>query len=184
MKARLEEYYLTKVVPELKKQMGQVPDLAVPRINKVVVSVGVGEAAKDKRALEPSRLFLAKITGQQPIVTKARHSIAGFGLRQGHPVGLKVTLRKTRMWHFLDKLINIVLPLVRDFRGLPESGFDSQANYTLGLSEQIIFPEVDYEEVDKKRGVRITIVTSTNDLTLSKRLLELLGVPFRQTKGK
>ena len=179
-KPRLLTHYQQKVLPTLKKEMGNAPDLAVPTLEKIVVSIGVGDATKDKKIIDLNAQFLAKITGQKPIVTKARKSIATFGLRKGQPIGLKVTLRKEKMWSFLDRLINIVLPLVRDFQGVSRTSFDKNGNYNLGLKEQIIFPEVDYEEVDKKRGVRITLVTTTSDVKLSQRLLELLGIPFKK----
>ncbi|NOY14805.1 MAG: 50S ribosomal protein L5 [bacterium] len=178
MKPRLLDHYQKKVLPVLKKEMGNAPDLAIPTLDKIIVSIGVGDAAKDKGILKTNAAFLAKITGQKPIITKARKSVATFSLRKGQPIGLKVTLRGQKMWSFLDRLISLVLPLVRDFRGVSPKSFDQNGNYNLGLREQIIFPEVSYEEVDKKRGVRVTLVTSTSDAKLSKRLLELLGVPF------
>ncbi len=179
-KPRLLTHYQQKVLPTLKKEMGDVPNLAVPTLEKIIVSIGIGDAVKDKKIIDLNANFLAKITGQKPIITKAKKSIATFGLRKGQPIGLKVTLRKEKMWSFLDRLINIVLPLVRDFQGVPRTSFDKNGNYNLGLKEQIVFPEVDYEEVDKKRGLRITLVTTTSDVKLSQRLLELLGVPFKK----
>ena len=180
MKARLLQHYKDKVADQLKKELKLKSDLAVPKIDKIVVSVGVGQATKDKNLIKINASFLEKITGQRPIATKAHKSIAGFSLRQGQAIGLKVTLRKEKMWTFLDKLINIVLPLVRDFQGVPETAFDQSANYHIGLTEQVIFPEVDYDDIDKRRGVRISIITSTNDIKASKRLLELLGMPFKK----
>ncbi len=183
MKPRLLKHYQEKVFPILKKELKLSSDLEVPRIEKVVVSIGVGDAVKDKSILNQNAQVLAKITGQKPVITRAKKSIAGFSLRQGHPIGVKVTLRKEKMWSFLDKLINLVLPLVRDFQGVPVTSFDREGNYNLGLREQVIFPEVSYEEVDKKRGVQVTIVTSTSDPKISRRLLELLGMPFKKVKS-
>ncbi len=183
MKARLQQYYQDKVVDKLKKELKIDSYLAVPKLEKIIVSVGVGQATKDKNLIKINTSFLEKITGQKPVVTKAHRSIAGFSLRQGQVIGLKVTLRKEKMWSFLDKLINIVLPLVRDFQGVPQSAFDQSGNYHIGLAEQVIFPEVDYDDIDKRRGVRISIITSTNQIKASKRLLELLGMPFRKVKS-
>ncbi len=184
MKPRLLDHYQKKVFPVLKKEFKISSDLAVPKVEKIIVSLGVGEAAKDKNVLTKNILFLTKITGQKPILTKAKKSIAGFSLRQGQAIGIKVTLRKEKMWSFLDKLLNLVLPLVRDFQGVSDKSFDKNANYNLGLAEQIIFPEVNYDEIDKKRGVQITIVTSTKNNQASRRLLELLGMPFKKVKSQ
>ncbi len=184
MKPRLEKLYQEKVFPSLKRELEVRSDLAVPKIEKIVISIGVGDAVRDKNILNQNAQVLTKISGQKPVITRAKKSIAGFGLRQGHPIGLKVTLRKERMWSFLDKLINLVLPLVRDFQGVSPKSFDKKGNYNLGLNEQVIFPEVSYEEVDKRRGVQITIVTTAKDPKISQRLLELLGMPFKKVKGQ
>ncbi|MBU0619411.1 50S ribosomal protein L5 [Patescibacteria group bacterium] len=177
-KPRLQKYYQEKIVSQLKKELALSNSLAVPKIVKVVINVGLKEAAKDKGILEKGIACLSQIAGQKPKVTRARLSIAGFQLREGSPVGLSVTLRNRRMYEFLDKLFTIVLPRVRDFQGVKRSAFDRQGNYTLGLTEQIIFSEVDYDKIDKVRGLEISFITNTNDDKKAFRLLELLGMPF------
>lgn len=154
--------------------------LAVPSVEKVVISIGLGEAKDNAGVLESSVAVLTQLSGQKPVVTRARKSISAFKLIQGVPIGLMVTLRGERMYAFLDKLFNVVLPKVRDFRGLSDSSFDGQGNYNLGLREQIIFPEVDYKDVDKTRGMQVTINTTTRKKEEGKRLLELLGMPFKK----
>lgn len=181
---RLEEKYKKEIIPILQKEFKISNLLAVPRIVKVVVNVGVGQIASDKQALEKAEDTLAVITGQKPLKRGAKKAVADFKIKKGDIVGLKVTLRKKRMYQFLDKLFTIVLPRVRDFSGVKRDAFDRQGNYTLGLKEQIIFPEVDYDKIDKVRGLEITIVTSTKDKKQALRLLELLGMPFEKLKVK
>jgi large subunit ribosomal protein L5 len=152
----------------------------VPRVEKIVVNIGVGEAITDSKALDNASEDLRIITGQHPITMKARKSVAAFRLREGMPVGLKVTLRGARMWYFLDKLISVALPRIRDFRGVPESAFDGHGNYTLGLREQLIFPEIDYDKIDKTRGMEVSIVTSADSDQEAHSLLSKLGMPFRR----
>lgn len=179
-KTRLAEFYQEKIKPQLKQELKIKNDLAVPYVEKVVVNIGLKEAADDKGVLKSVSEYLAQITGQKPKVTRARKSIAGFSLREGSPVGLKVTLRHAKMYQFLDKLFNIVLPRVRDFQGVKLTAFDHQANYTLGLEEQTVFSEVDYDKIDKSRGLEITIVTSVDQKDQAKRLLQLMGMPFEK----
>jgi large subunit ribosomal protein L5 len=154
--------------------------MQVPSVKKVVINIGMGEALDNPKALDAAVSDLSQIAGQKPVVTKARTSIAAFKLREGRAIGVKVTLRGDRMWAFLDRLINIVLPRVRDFRGVPRDAFDGRGNYTLGLREQLIFPEIEYDKIDKIRGMEITIVTSAQNDEQAARLLEMLGMPFRK----
>ncbi len=177
----LQEKYNQTVVKTLQKEFGFTNTLAVPKLIKVVVNVGIGEISHDKQATEKARAVLAAMTGQQPSARMAKKAIAEFKTRQGDVVGLTVVLRGKRMYEFVDKLLNIVLPRERDFSGVKRDAFDGRGNYTLGLREQIIFPEVDYDKIDKVRGLEITIVTSASDKKQALRLLELLGMPF--TKG-
>lgn len=179
---RLQQKYQKKVIPVLQKEFKISNSLAAAKIEKVVCNIGIGDIAHDKGALKKSQDTLAVITGQKPLLRGARIDVAEFKTRKGSIVGLKTTLRKKRMYQFLDKLFTIVLPRVRDFSGLKITAFDEQANYTLGLKEQIIFPEVDYDKIDKVRGLEITIVTSTKDKKQALRLLELLGMPFEKIK--
>jgi len=176
----LKEYYQTDVVPGLMKTFNFTNPMQVPRIEKVVVNIGVGEALDNAKALEAAVNDLTMITGQKPIVTKARKSIANFKLREGRAIGVKVTLRGERMWSFLDRLMNIALPRVRDFRGISPNAFDGRGNYTLGLREQLVFPELDYDKIDKLRGMEVTIVTSATTDDEGRQLLEMLGMPFRK----
>ncbi|GAP10346.1 LSU ribosomal protein L5P [Bellilinea caldifistulae] len=176
----LKEKYQKEVVPTLMKELGLHNVMQVPRITKVVVNIGLGEALDNPKALEAASGDLAKITGQKPVITKARKSIAAFKLREGRAIGTMVTLRGERMWSFLDRLMNIVLPRVRDFRGVSAEAFDGRGNYTLGLREQIIFPEIEYDKVDKVRGMEITIVTTAPTDDQAVKLLQLLGMPFRK----
>lgn len=177
---KLKERYQSELVPALKDQLNLTNIMQVPQIKKVVINIGMGEAMDNPKALDAAVSDLAQITGQKPVVTKARVSIAAFKLREGRSIGVKVTLRGERMWAFLDRLINIVLPRVRDFRGVPRDSFDGRGNYTLGLREQLIFPEIEYDKIDKIRGMEITIVTSATNDEQASRLLEMLGMPFRK----
>jgi len=180
MSAILKEYYQTEIVPELMKSLNYMNVMEVPRIQKIVVNIGVGEAIDNARALESAVNDLTLITGQKPIITKARKSIANFKLREGRAIGVKVTLRGERMWAFLDRFMNIALPRVRDFRGLSPNSFDGRGNYTLGLREQLVFPEIDYDIIDKLRGMEITIVSTARTDDEGRQLLDLLGMPFRK----
>jgi len=180
--SRLQKKYQKNISSILKKEFKISNSLAVPRVLKVIINVGVGEIAHDKRALKKAKETLEAITGQKALVCCAKKAIADFKLKEGSPVGLKVTLRRRRMYQFLDKLFCLALPQVRDFQGVKREAFDQQANYTLGLKEQIIFPEVDYDKIDKVRGLEITIVTSTKDKKQALRLLELMGMPFEKFK--
>ncbi len=176
----LKEKYDREVVPALMKEFGYTNPMQVPRIEKIVLNIGVGEAKENAKVLEYAQRDLATIAGQKPIITRARKSIAGFRLREGMPIGVKVTLRKDRMWAFLDRLMNVALPRVRDFRGVSPNAFDGRGNYTLGLREQLIFPEIDYDKIDKIRGLEVTIVTTAKTDEPARRLLALLGMPFRR----
>ncbi len=177
---RLREKYEHEIAPELLQEFDYSNVMQVPRVEKVVVNIGIGEAITDGKAIDHASNDLRLITGQQPIVLKAKRSVAAFRLREGMPVGLKVTLRGPRMWYFLDKLVSVALPRIRDFRGVPEKAFDGHGNYTLGLREQLIFPEIDYDQIDKTRGMEITIVTSAKTDNEAMSLLARLGMPFRQ----
>jgi len=176
----LKERYKEEVVPALMKSLDLSNNLQVPFVKKVVVNIGVGEALDNPKSLDAAVEDLTRIAGQRPIVTKARKSIANFKLREGRAIGAKVTLRGERMWAFLDRLMNIALPRVRDFRGVSPNAFDGRGNYTLGLREQLVFPEIDYDQIDKVRGLEVTIVTSANTDEEGRQLLDLLGMPFRK----
>lgn len=176
----LKERYQSEVVPAIMKSLDIVNVMEVPRVKKVVVNIGVGEALDNAKALESAVNDLTQITGQKPIITRARKSIANFKLREGRAIGVKVTLRGERMWSFLDRLMNIALPRVRDFRGISANSFDGRGNYTLGLHEQLVFPEIDYDTIDKLRGMEVTIVTSARSDDEGRQLLEMLGMPFRK----
>ena len=178
---RLKAKFMDEIAPKLKEELGLKNKMAVPSLKKVVISVGVGEAKDDKGVLSGVSTYLTAISGQKPVITLAKKSIAGFKLSAGAPVGIMVTLRGERMFIFLDKLFSAVLPKVRDFRGVSDS-FDNQGNFNLGLREQLIFPEVDYKTVDKIRGMAITIVTSAQNKDQGRKLLEYLGMPFRKSK--
>lgn len=180
MSHMLKERYQEELVPELMKSLDLKNVMQVPRVEKVVVNIGVGEAIDNAKALDAAVSDLSIITGQKPIVTKAKKSIANFKLREGRSIGAKVTLRGYRMWAFLDRLMNVALPRVRDFRGISPNSFDGRGNYTLGLREQLIFPEIDYDQIDKIRGFEVSIVTSAGDDDQGRQLLELLGMPFRK----
>jgi len=177
---RLKERYQTELVPALKESLNYENALQVPQVKKVVVNIGMGEALDNPKALDAAVSDIMQMTGQKPVITKARTSIAAFKLREGRSIGVKVTLRGERMWAFLDRLLNIVLPRVRDFRGISRDAFDGRGNYTLGLREQLIFPEIEYDKIDKIRGMEITIVTSANNDEEAARMLEMLGMPFRK----
>lgn len=176
----MKERYQKEISPALMKALGLTNVMEIPRIKKVVVNIGLGEAMDNPKALDAAVIDLTTITGQKPVITKARKSIANFKLREGRAIGTAVTLRGERMWSFLDRLLNIVLPRVRDFRGVSAESFDGRGNYTLGLREQIIFPEIEYDKVDKVRGMEITIVTSAQTDEQASALLQMLGMPFRK----
>lgn len=176
----LKKKYHEEVAPALMKEFNLKNVMEVPRIKKVVVNIGLGEALDNPKALDAAVSDLSQITGQRPIITKARKSIAAFKLREGRSIGAKVTLRGDRMWAFLDRLMNIALPRVRDFRGVSPNAFDGRGNYNLGLREQLVFPEIEYDRIDKVRGLEVTIVTTAPDDDQGRRLLELLGMPFRK----
>ncbi len=178
--SRLKQRYTDEAVPALLKEFGYANVMAIPKITKVVINMGLGEATQNAKIVETASEELGRITGQKAVVTRARKSIASFRLREGMPIGTMVTLRGRRMYDFLDRLISIALPRVRDFRGVPTKGFDGRGNYTLGLKDQLLFPEIDYMRVDKTRGMNITVVTTATTDEESRRLLQLLGFPFRQ----
>ena len=178
MNSRLQERYKAEIVPALQKQFEYANPMQVPRVSKVVVNIGLGEALTNAKAIDAALGDLTLITGQKPIVTKAKRSIAQFRVRTGNSIGAKVTLRGERMWHFLDRLTTLALPRIRDFRGVPSRSFDGRGNFSLGLREQLAFPEVDYDKIDRLRGLEISIVTTAKSDEESKRLLELLGMPF------
>ena len=176
----LREKFQKEVAPALMKTLGLKNVMQIPQIKKVVINIGLGEALDNPKALDAAVIDLTAIAGQKPVITKARKSIANFKLREGRAIGTTVTLRGEKMWAFLDRLMNIVLPRVRDFRGVSAESFDGRGNYTLGLREQIIFPEIEYDKVDKVRGMEITIVTSAPNDDQATALLQLLGMPFRK----
>jgi len=180
---RMHERYSKEVAPALFKSFGFKNIMQVPRIEKVVVNIGVGEALDNPKALDAATSDLTIITGQKPIQTKARVSIANFKLREGRLIGTKVTLRGDRMWSFIDRLLNIALPRVRDFRGVSVNAFDGRGNYTLGLKDQLVFPEIEYDKIDKLRGMEITIVTSAKNDEQARALLQLLGMPFSKKEA-
>jgi large subunit ribosomal protein L5 len=177
--ARLKETYRKDVVPALVKQFGYKSVMEVPRIEKIVLNMGVGEATADKKLLDNAVADMQKVSGQKPVVTKARKAIAGFKIREGYPIGCMVTLRHDRMFEFLDRLISVALPRVRDFRGVSGKGFDGQGNYNMGVKEQIIFPEIEYDKIDKLRGMNITITTSAKTDAECKALLSAFKFPFK-----
>jgi large subunit ribosomal protein L5 len=176
---RLKDLYREQIVPALQKELGYTNVMQVPRLEKVVVNVGVGEALQNAKALDATMQDLVVITGQKPIITRARRSIAGFKLREGNQVGVKVTLRGDRMWDFLDRLLNIALPRQRDFRGVSPDAFDGRGNYSLGLREQLAFPEINYDKIDKIRGLEVAIITTARTDEEGYLLLRHLGMPFR-----
>ena len=178
---RLQERYQKEIVPALIEEFGYKNIMQVPRVTKLTLNMGVGEASQDAKALEEASKQLGQITGQKPQVRRARKSIANFKLRTGMPVGLRVTLRGDRMWEMLDRLLSIALPRIRDFRGIPTSGFDGRGNFNLGLREQTIFPEIDYDKIDRVRGLDIAITTSAETDDEGRVLLKKLGMPFRES---
>ncbi|NCJ08030.1 50S ribosomal protein L5 [Synechococcales cyanobacterium C] len=180
MAVRLKNFYTETAVPKLREQFSYDNIHQVPKITKVTVNRGLGEASQNAKALESSISEIALITGQRPVVTRARKAIAGFKIRQGMPVGVMVTLRQERMYAFLDRLINLVLPRIRDFRGVNPKSFDGRGNYTLGLREQLIFPEVEYDSIDQIRGMDISIITTAKTDEEGRALLKVLGMPFRE----
>src|SRR5579883_2689356 len=178
--ARLRFKYQKEIAPALMKEFGWANPMAVPKVEKVVINMGVGEATQNAKVLDPAVNELGQITGQKPVVTKAKKSIAAFKVREGMPIGAMVTLRGDRMYEFLDRLINVALPRVRDFRGVSTKSFDGRGNYTLGLRDQLIFPEIDYAKVEKLKGMNVTIVTTAQDDNSARALLKSFGMPFRQ----
>jgi large subunit ribosomal protein L5 len=177
---RLLEKYRNEIVPVLMEEFGFETPMRVPRITKVVLNIGVGEALDNAKALDGAVEDLRKISGQQPVITKSKHNIAGFKLREGRAIGVKVDLRGDRMWALLDRLMNVALPRTRDFSGISPDSFDGRGNYTLGLREQLLFPEIDYDKIDKVRGLEVSIVTTAQTDEEGRRLLKLLGMPFRE----
>jgi large subunit ribosomal protein L5 len=178
-KTRLQRYYEESVRPKLHQDFGYSSPMQIPGLEKIVINVGLGEASKNPKLLESVVAEIGQITGQKAVVTRAKKAISNFGLRENQPVGASVTLRRERMWEFLDRLINVAMPRIRDFRGVPTRSFDGRGNYTLGVKEQLIFPEIDYDKVDQVHGMDITIVTSTTKDDQALALLRELGMPFR-----
>jgi large subunit ribosomal protein L5 len=176
----LQERYRSQIAPALMKEIGVSSPMQVPRLRKIVINVGVGEALENAKALDSAVDDITVIAGQRPVITRARKSISNFKLREGRSIGLKVTLRGERMWSFFDRLVNVALPRTRDFRGLSAHSFDGHGNYTLGIREQLIFPEIVYDKIDKIRGFEVTLVTNAPDDEQGRRLLQLLGMPFRR----
>ena len=181
MAARLREKYQKEIKPALQKELGLENSMAVPRLDKIVINMGLGEATQNTKLLDPLVADLAHITGQKPVTTKAKKSIAAFKVRENMPIGAMVTLRGDTMYEFLDRLISVALPRVRDFRGVSTKSFDGRGNYTLGIRDQLIFPEIDYSKVEKLKGMNITIVTSAQDDNSARALLRQFGMPFRTT---
>ena len=177
--ARLREVYRTEIAPKLAEQFKYKSPMQIPKLSKIILNMGLGEAIQNIKILDSASLELAQISGQKPVVTRARQSIAAFKLRKGMPIGCMVTLRGSRMYEFFDKLVNVALPRVRDFRGVSRKSLDGRGNYTLGIKEQIIFPEIDYDKIDKVKGMNITIVTTANTDEEARALLSLMGMPFR-----
>lgn len=179
---RLKERFRSDIIPQMMREFGYANPMEVPRLQKIVLNVGLGEALVNGRALEAATQDLTTISGQKPVVTRARKSIAGFKIRQGNAIGAAVTLRGDRMYHFLDRLVNTALPRIRDFRGIPRRGMDGRGNFSIGIREQIIFPEIDYNSIDRIRGLQVTIATTARNDAEAMRMLELYGFPFiRQT---
>ena len=177
--ARLQQFYREKVVPDLIKKFGYTSTMEAPRITKITLNMGVSEAVSDKKVMDHAVSDLTKIAGQKPVVTKAKKAIAGFKIREGQAIGTMVTLRGARMWEFLDRLTSIALPRVRDFKGVSPRGFDGRGNYTLGLRDQLLFPEIDYMKVDKARGMNVSVVTTAKTDQEARKLLQFIGMPFR-----
>jgi large subunit ribosomal protein L5 len=180
MASRLKEKYRQDVVSGLQKEFNYKNPMQVPTVNKVVVNIGMGEVIQNAKAMDAAVSDLATITGQRPVITRARHSVAAFKLREGMQIGCMVTLRGERMYYFLDKLINVALPRLRDFQGVSPEAFDGRGNYTLGLREQLVFPEIDYDKVDKIRGMEVSVVTTARTDEEGRRLLALMGMPFKK----
>ena len=178
MTPRLKEMYRQEVVPALMKEFGYRNVMEAPRLEKVVVNIGLGEALQNPKALDSAASDIAAITGQKPVITRAKRSIANFKVRQGNPIGLMVTVRGDRMWELVDRMVNAALPRIRDFHGVSNKGFDGRGNYSLGIREQLIFPEIEYDKIDRIRGLQITLVTTARNDEEGKRLLQLLGMPF------
>jgi large subunit ribosomal protein L5 len=178
--SRLKQRYQQDVIPALKKEFGYANVMAVPKIQKVVVNMGLGEATSNVKLIDTGADELGRITGQKPVTRRSKKSIAQFKVRKGQPVGTMVTLRGARMWEFLDRLMNIALPRVRDFKGVSPKGFDGRGNYTLGLRDQLLFPEIDYMKVDKARGMNVSVVTTAKTDEEARKLLQFMGMPFRQ----
>jgi large subunit ribosomal protein L5 len=177
---RLKQKYQNEAIPSLRKEFGYTNVMAVPRIEKVVVNMGLGEATGNAKIIDAGADELARITGQKPVTRRAKKSVAQFKVRQGQPIGTMVTLRGERMWEFLDRLVAIALPRVRDFKGVSPRGFDGRGNYTLGLRDQLLFPEIDYMKVDKARGMNVSVVTTAKTDEEARKLLQFIGMPFRQ----
>ena len=180
MASRLKEKYQQEVVPALQKEFNYGNPMQVPTVNKVVVNIGLGEVIQNPKAMDAAVSDLATITGQRPVITRAKRSVAAFKLREGMQIGAMVTLRGDRMYQFLDKLVNVALPRLRDFQGISPEAFDGRGNYTLGLREQLVFPEIDYDKVDKVRGMEVSIVTTARTDEEGRRLLRLMGMPFKK----
>jgi len=176
--SHLKERYKKEVIPQLMKLYGYKNVMQVPRLEKISINIGLGEAIQNAKALEAAERDLATISGQHPVITRAKKSIAAFRLRSGMPIGIKVTLRGERMYHFFDKLVNAALPRMREFRGVPRNSFDGKGNYTLGLKEQTVFPEIEYDKIDRMRGLEVSIITTAKTDEEGRHLLELLGLPF------
>jgi large subunit ribosomal protein L5 len=180
MASRLKEKYRQEVAPSLQKDFNYSNPMQIPGVNKVVVNIGMGEVIQNAKAMDAAIADLSTITGQRPVITRAKRSVAAFKLREGMPIGCMVTLRGERMYQFLDKLINVALPRIRDFQGISPEAFDGRGNYTLGLREQLVFPEIDYDKVDKVRGMEVSIVTTARTDEEGRRLLALMGMPFKK----
>jgi len=180
-KPRLKERFGSEIAPELQRTFGYKNVMQIPRVEKVVLNIGLGEATQNAKALDSASEDLSRITGQKPVITRAKKSIANFKIREGNPIGTTVTLRGNRMWEFLDRLLNAALPRIRDFRGVPRHAFDGRGNYSLGIREQLIFPEIEYDKVDRVRGMQINIITTARTDEEGARLLELLGMPFSRS---
>jgi len=178
--ARLQDLFTQSIKSDLKQKLGHKSDMQIPKITKISLNMGVGEAVGDKKLIEHAVSDMTRIAGQKPVVTKARKSVAGFNIREGWPIGCKVTLRRARMYEFLDRLVSIAIPRIRDFRGLSPKSFDGRGNYSMGVTEQIIFPEIDYDKIESLRGMNITITTSTKSDEEAKALLEAFNFPFRK----
>lgn len=178
MAPRLKEFYRQEVLPALMKEFSHRNTMEAPRLDKIVLNIGLGEALQNPKALDSAAADIAAIAGQKPVINRAKRSIANFKVRQGNPIGIMVTVRGDRMWEFYDRLVNAALPRIRDFRGVSNKGFDGRGNYSLGLREQLIFPEIDYDKIDRIRGLQVVIVTTARTDEEGKRLLQLLGMPF------